>query len=86
MSNLKKIKKSLWLRLKSPSPDFFIKIQRWCIFMTFACGAVSSYLLTDNPDSKIGLSIASFAGFIGVFGTILAKLPIDESKITEGKQ
>ena len=79
-TQIDKIKSSPFKRLLSPSPDFFVKIQKWCIFLAFAFGALSSYFLTISPMSRLGIACGSFAGFIGVFGTILAKLPLDEDK------
>ena len=80
---LKKIKSNPLKRLAHPSPKFFQNVQKWCIFLAFAFGALSSYLLTLSPMSRLGIALGSFAGFIGVFGTILAKLPIDEDKVVE---
>lgn len=77
------IKSNPYKRLLNPSPKFFINIQKWCLYLAFASGAISSYLLSINTESKLGIALASFAGFLGVFGTILAKLPIDEEKIKE---
>ena len=79
-TQLTTIKASALKRLTMPSPDFFIKVQKWCIFLGFACGTLSAWFLSANKASRFGLTLSGLAGFIGVFGTLLAKLPIDEQK------
>ena len=81
--HIEKIKKNPIKRLTAPSPDFFIKVQKWLFFGGFTCTALSSYFLSVNPESKLAVALTSISGFITVFGTILAKLPVDENKVVE---
>ena len=81
--HVEKVKKSISKRLTSPSPDFFVTVQKWLFFGGFVCTALSSYFLSVNPESKLAVALTSISGFITVFGTILAKLPVDEKKVVE---
>ena len=80
---IEEVKSSVIKRLQSPSPDFFITVQKWLFFGGFACTALSTYLLTIYPESKLAVALTSISGFITVFGTILAKLPVDSEKTIE---
>jgi hypothetical protein len=85
-NHVETIKNSPLKRLTAPSPDFFIKVQKWLMFGGFVCTALSTYFLSLNPESHLAVALTSISGFITVFGTILAKLPVDEKKIREQKE
>ena len=72
-------------RLNSPTPDFFKKIQKWCVFLGLATGSISAYILKLDFDSQVGIFLGTTAGFLTVVAPLLAQLPIVDDKPEDEK-
>ena len=72
---------SVMERLKSPSPKLFVKIQNGCLIVGTLLTGVGGVFLQNGILEKPATAMVTAGAVILGIGTVLAKLPVDESKI-----
>jgi len=56
------IKKSAWKRFWSKTPKFFRKLQKASAILGGMLGGLSTYILTNKPESRLGIILATISG------------------------
>lgn len=73
--------KQILKRIKLPTPQFFIKLRSWIMWLGGGLSGMSATLLSQFPDSKL-LMIASTAGIVfTAVGTLISSLPVDWDQV-----
>ena len=72
---------TLWQRLNTPSPKLFIKIQNAMLVTGTLLTGVGGVLLQNGILNKIATVLTTAGAIILGIGTVLAKLPVDETKL-----
>lgn len=70
-------------RLSHPSPDIFKKIQYVCTIGGIITGGIGGYILNIRPESRLGTALLAIGGFCTFICTLIAKLPVDTTKINQ---
>lgn len=72
---------TLWQRLNTPSPKLFIKIQNAMLVVGTLLTGIGGVLLQNGILDKIATILTTAGAVILGIGTVLAKLPVDETKL-----
>jgi hypothetical protein len=76
--------KNIWRRIKGASPSFFVKVQWVCVSAGVIGGGImilATQYPTAFPEGSFWVRHASTLLVMGLFGGLLAKLPLKENTL-----